>query len=617
MRARSAFLSACFAASLTACVVEGQLGPAVPVLPAGTALQASASPGVGSGSVGGTAVNLPVLSSGVTALKMGVGQGYDLGPSVSAGGQLAPPGLVWTSSDGSVANVDPSSGRINAVAPGSAVITAAYQGSAADEVQVTVTVIQQPAVSLISISPAHFYLNVGNTQSLIAEVDLPDGEKMGNGSVLWSSSDNTVAMVNQTTGVVTALKPGVVTVVAAYAPDPDYKAIADLTVLAAGQTPPPSPTPAPVTFGPGATPVPTLSPVVVTSPTPTIAPTPAPSATTTTTITAATQQPASPQPTPSPTPSPAPSPQWSVAAQDVADVSFSGSADGLAASGGDVLRTTDGGATWTSVSVTPNTLYTVDLVGSSAWAGDDKGNLYLSSDGGLTWALTDWPGAGLGSIYEVRFKDSSNGYLSSEYDSYFTSDGGHTWTEAPGIGAPFTYTGSGTLFLPSGSQLDLLKLGLVTAASGGSPLPSLISFVDSSFTAGWGVSQYGSLANELFRTSDGGSSWTGVDKLQTASGFVDSDTVVFDGFNPLAVGFSGSDGMLIASNFDSSNNSTIMTSYTTSDGGSTWQAEPVPLPYGSFGALLYFGPSDAIAELGAAGCILEYTGCYNLYRYAP
>jgi hypothetical protein len=75
---------------------------------------------------------------------------------------------------------------------------------------------------------------------LIAEVQLADGQI--NGNVQWSSSDDTIATVNPTTGKVTALREGRVTVVAAYALDPKVKGLAVLTIVAdKAATPPPPP----------------------------------------------------------------------------------------------------------------------------------------------------------------------------------------------------------------------------------------------------------------------------------------------------------------------------------------------------------------------------------------
>lgn len=213
------------------------------------------------------------LSIAVSNLTLGTGQTYSLGTSVKDANGLVPEGISWRSSDNSVATVDPSSGAISAVGPGDAVVTAFYQSNPSVAAQVTIRVTQTPTVSLIRIKPSSFELAVGNTQQVTAEVDLPDGEI--NSNVVWSSSDNTVVTINQTSGVVTALKPGIATIIGAYAVDPTYKGLANVTVLPLGATPAPTPSPTSVVFGPGATPVPSSSPSAAggVSPSPSVAPT--------------------------------------------------------------------------------------------------------------------------------------------------------------------------------------------------------------------------------------------------------------------------------------------------------------------------------------------------------
>ena len=244
--------------------------------PGGSQVQNSPAPGTAQ-------AGAPIASLSVTlgSLTLGVGKQQSLGLLVRDQNGLIPTGgLTWQSSDATVVSVNPNTGLASGAGAGSAVVTVASSSNPSASAQIQITVVQAPAVSLIKITPAVFSLNLGNTQQLTAEVDLPDGEI--NSNVEWSSSDNTVATVNPTTGVVTAVKPGDVTLVAAYAPDPQYKGLADLTVLPAGATPAPSPSPTSVVFGPGATPIPTPTPTSASSgTTPASTPTPTPSPTAT------------------------------------------------------------------------------------------------------------------------------------------------------------------------------------------------------------------------------------------------------------------------------------------------------------------------------------------------
>jgi hypothetical protein len=92
----------------------------------------------------------------------------------------------------------------------------------------------------VLVSPGKPVMEPEESLRLIAEVQLADGQI--NGNVQWSSSDDTIATVNPTTGKVTALREGRVTVVAAYALDPKVKGLAVLTIVAdKAATPPPPP----------------------------------------------------------------------------------------------------------------------------------------------------------------------------------------------------------------------------------------------------------------------------------------------------------------------------------------------------------------------------------------
>jgi hypothetical protein len=72
-------------------------------------------------------------------------------------------------------------------------------------------------------------VEVNESIKLLAEVRMSDGQI--NGNVFWSSSDDRIAKVNPTTGEVTALSEGRVTVVAAYALETGVKGLAELTIV--------------------------------------------------------------------------------------------------------------------------------------------------------------------------------------------------------------------------------------------------------------------------------------------------------------------------------------------------------------------------------------------------
>lgn len=93
-----------------------------------------------------------------------------------------------------------------------------------------------------------------------------------------------------------------------------------------------------------------------------------------------------------------------------------------------VMRTDDGGETWTRVNVPANVeLYDLDFTDSShVWIVGDKGLILSSNDGGLTWR-TQTSGV-TRALFNVDFRDDENGYAVGGGGTILrTEDGGTTW----------------------------------------------------------------------------------------------------------------------------------------------------------------------------------------------
>ncbi|MBQ0165448.1 MAG: Ig-like domain-containing protein [Bacteroidales bacterium] len=119
--------------------------------------------------------------------------------------------LTWTSSDETVATItstfsEEGSCYVKGVSPGSAIITATAKDGSGVYGSCTVTV--NVAVSSISVTPSTASLAVGDTQQLSATVSPSNAI---NKSVIWTSSDTSVATVSST-GLVTAKAKGTVTI---------------------------------------------------------------------------------------------------------------------------------------------------------------------------------------------------------------------------------------------------------------------------------------------------------------------------------------------------------------------------------------------------------------------
>jgi photosystem II stability/assembly factor-like uncharacterized protein len=107
----------------------------------------------------------------------------------------------------------------------------------------------------------------------------------------------------------------------------------------------------------------------------------------------------------------------------------------LAHQSGAVLRTVDGGATWTvQAHLGEGFLESIQFLDErTGWICGDKGRLYRTDDGGATWKDRSLGRESL-SLYGLRFLDRQCGLLvgldtaSGKAVLFDTSDGGATWT---------------------------------------------------------------------------------------------------------------------------------------------------------------------------------------------
>ncbi len=114
-------------------------------------------------------------------------------------------------------------------------------------------------------------------------------------------------------------------------------------------------------------------------------------------------------------------------------------------------KTTDGGATWTTITTVPTMVggasaeYNYNngnvFVGNSIWLPTNKGKILRSTDKGATWAKLNSPLSDFGSAAvngRLYFSDANNGVLlgttdsGSTYKLYTTSNGGISWVTPAG-----------------------------------------------------------------------------------------------------------------------------------------------------------------------------------------
>ncbi|HEX8693342.1 MAG TPA: Ig-like domain-containing protein [Longimicrobium sp.] len=129
-----------------------------------------------------------------------VGAAQDLSATLKAadGTVLGGRTIAWESSDEAVAKVT-SAGRVTALAEGTATITASSEGRAG---RATLTVRPQPVATVTILPESPVALYEGGSMQLIAVPRAADGSDLNMRVPVWQSSDESVAWVSNTGGLV-------------------------------------------------------------------------------------------------------------------------------------------------------------------------------------------------------------------------------------------------------------------------------------------------------------------------------------------------------------------------------------------------------------------------------
>jgi uncharacterized repeat protein (TIGR01451 family) len=198
-----------------------------------------------------------------------------------------------------------------------------------------------------------------------------------------------------------------------------------------------------------------------------------------------------------------------------------------ATAGGGILKTADGGATWTSslpgtyvtsVAVHPSKASIV-LAASAC--------IYRSTDGGSTW-ITILP-AGSSSTVQVVFDPANGdiGYAATLQGLYRSTDSGGTWNPVAGRGLPAGPYGSITVAVaPSSTNIlylavkgtDQHRIGFYRSADSGATWTQTGAPYDDIAYWGWSLRVHPGNPNLIYAGSlylsmstDGGKTWTGND----------------------------------------------------------------------------------------------------------
>ena len=173
---------------------------------------------------------------------------------------------------------------------------------------------------------------------------------------------------------------------------------------------------------------------------------------------------------------------------------------------GNVIKTTDGGTTWTTYSTSPTgSISGICFVDeNTGWICTYQGKILKSTNGGMTWSLNASPGTWFSAI---KFSDSQHGVVVGNPCMY-TSNGGATWQNASG-GMQFNNMcfGGGTTFwaceMWSGTVSKSTNNGQTWTSV--TTIPGLLVALDF-YDENYGLS--GGSDMTLRYTQNGGSTWT-------------------------------------------------------------------------------------------------------------
>lgn len=242
------------------------------------------------------------------------------------------------------------------------------------------------------------------------------------------------------------------------------------------------------------------------------------------------------------------------------DVAFIDERTGYGVRESTLYKTTDGGATWQSVSFfegktvssvrieNPRLLFTV-----SAY---DKPKVYRTLDGGLNWEKIGLPKAedNIGFVEDMSWLSADEGYAymgggsaagSQEKAVYYTKDAGKSWslrsracatlTDKNNVGTlPFAGGCGGIRFFPNGiGYIGGGTGGVMKSTDGGIRFTELFKSGDAQFGSGTGVPDFLSVqvgygvfadakagyATYLDKTADGGAHWTHVVSVEDIARF--------------------------------------------------------------------------------------------------
>lgn len=186
---------------------------------------------------------------------------------------------------------------------------------------------------------------------------------------------------------------------------------------------------------------------------------------------------------------------------------------------GNIWHSTDGGTTWTNQpSLVQDGLNCIQFTDeNNGWAGGENGTLLCTTNGGISWVKQTFTFQVSSSISNIYFTDQNNGWATATGTFMKTTDGGTTWVKVP------TSFPSDDVHFVSNTKGFLLSQGGTERASysstdGGTTWTykgqittfydvNDIYFVDENlgYAAGWAFVAIA--VNGIKKTTDGGTTW--------------------------------------------------------------------------------------------------------------
>ena len=203
--------------------------------------------------------------------------------------------------------------------------------------------------------------------------------------------------------------------------------------------------------------------------------------------------------------------------------------------GGEMIRTTNGGASWSLVYTDSYAKHSIVFLNSlTGYCGSEQGRMYRTTDGGSTWnfVLSD---GGI-DVYSLNFINATTGFGFGTGSVYIkTTDGGSNWYESQPVGASNSSQYFDAAVTPAGTIHAAGSFGaMVRSTNSGADFTfkssvtdgyvSDIEFINTS--TGYAVTGYNH--GDILKTTDAGNSWVSQVSTYTTSiygiSFTDAET---------------------------------------------------------------------------------------------